>query len=145
MATQYNLSLIIKNPSNEDEFLLVKQNPPPKFNDPEYDSFSDSPLWDFPSSPLLPLDSPSDNQFSIQVPESCSDEVDLSKFDLNSAIHKVTKEILVAQLVGFVNFRSLLVMFDFTPCNPLPLLNFFKKKSLLFWDRGIIVVVVSRS
>lgn len=90
MATPYNLSLIIKNPSNEAEFLLVKQTPPPKFNDPEYDSFSDSPLWDLPSSPLLPLESPSsDNQFSIQVTESCSDEVDLSKFDLNSAIHKV--------------------------------------------------------
>ncbi|XP_006344152.1 uncharacterized protein [Solanum tuberosum] len=93
MATLYNLSLIIKNPSNEDEFLLVKQNPPAKFNDPEYDSFSDSPLWDLPSSPLLPLDSPSDNQFSIQVPESCSDEVDLSKFDLNSAIHKVLEQV----------------------------------------------------
>lgn len=94
MATPYNLSLIIKNPSNEAEFLLVKQTPPPKFNDPEYDSFSDSPLWDLPSSPLLPLESPSsDNQFSIQVTESCSDEVDLSKFDLNSAIHKVLEQL----------------------------------------------------
>lgn len=90
MATPpYSLALIIKNPSNESEFLLVKQNPPPKFNDPEYDSFLDSPLWDLPSAQLLPLDSPSDNQIVIQVPESCSHELDLTKFDLNSALLKV--------------------------------------------------------
>ncbi|KAJ8570166.1 hypothetical protein K7X08_006743 [Anisodus acutangulus] len=94
MATPYNLVVIIKNPSNEAEFLLVKQNPPPKFNDPEYDSFLDSPLWDLPSSPLLPSDSPSNNnQIFVQVPESCSDEVDLSKFDLNSALHKVLEQV----------------------------------------------------
>ncbi|XP_059316935.1 uncharacterized protein LOC132067657 [Lycium ferocissimum] len=94
MTTPYNLVVIIKNPSNEDEFLLVKQTPPPKFNDPEYHSFLDSPLWDLPSSPLLLLDSPSDNnQIFIQVPDSCSNEVDLSKFDLNSALHKVLKQV----------------------------------------------------
>ncbi|PHT33394.1 hypothetical protein CQW23_25194 [Capsicum baccatum] len=94
METAYNVSLIIKNPSNEDEFLLVKQNPPPKFNDIEYDSFLDSPLWDLPSSPLLSLlDSPSINQISINVPQSCSHEVDLSQFDLNSAIHKVLEQV----------------------------------------------------
>ncbi|CAN4121825.1 unnamed protein product [Withania somnifera] len=93
METLYNLCLIIKNPSNEDEFLLVKQNPPPKFNDPEYDSFSDSPLWDLPCSPLPLLDSPSDSQILLQVPQSWSHEVDLTKFDLNSAIHKALEQV----------------------------------------------------
>ncbi|XP_070042401.1 uncharacterized protein [Nicotiana tomentosiformis] len=94
MATpSYNLAIIMKNPSNETEFLLVKQNPPPKFNDREYDSFLDSPLWDLPSAPLIPLDSPSDNQIVVQVPESCSHELDLTKFDLNSALLKVLKQV----------------------------------------------------
>ncbi|KAJ6324436.1 hypothetical protein OIU76_011687 [Salix suchowensis] len=51
MAT-YNLALILGNPSNDAEFLLAKQTPPPKLGIEEYDSFVDSDLWDLPSKKL---------------------------------------------------------------------------------------------
>ncbi|KAK7251559.1 hypothetical protein RIF29_34857 [Crotalaria pallida] len=59
MAT-HKLALIIQNPSNHSEFLLVKQTRPPKFDHEEYDSFVDSDLWDLPSVQLNPLEQQSD-------------------------------------------------------------------------------------
>ncbi|KAL4572654.1 hypothetical protein LXL04_019436 [Taraxacum kok-saghyz] len=67
MAT-YKLATIIRNCTNNDEFLLVKQTPPPKYDDQEYDSFADSTLWDLPSAKLTSLSPESDSstQFVLQ-------------------------------------------------------------------------------
>ncbi|KAF5194505.1 Metallo-hydrolase/oxidoreductase superfamily protein [Thalictrum thalictroides] len=86
----YKLVLIINNSSNEhDEFLLVKQTPPPIFQDEEYDSFVDSALWDLPSAQLNPLEQGTLSQVLIKGANSCSNKLDLSKFDLNSALSQV--------------------------------------------------------
>ncbi|PIN14994.1 Glyoxylase [Handroanthus impetiginosus] len=84
-----NLAVIIKNPSNDAEFLLIKQAPPPKFNDPEYDSFQDSDLWDLPSAQLSPLGSSlSSSQVQIEANDNSLLEF-LNQFDLDSAINQV--------------------------------------------------------
>lgn len=83
------LALIIKNQSNDNEFLLIKQTPPPKFNDSEYDSYVDSDLWDLPSTQLTPLLSSQFSQSDIPMKAhefSSSDKLNLSRFDLNSAL-----------------------------------------------------------
>nr|GMD23509.1 uncharacterized protein LOC109156878 isoform X2 [Ipomoea batatas] len=80
----HTLALIINNPLNSAEFLLLKQTPPPLFNDSDYDSFVDSDLWDLPSAHLLPLTSPSDSKVVVTA-----DDFDFSKFDLNSALVQV--------------------------------------------------------
>ncbi|KAG8366639.1 hypothetical protein BUALT_Bualt17G0100600 [Buddleja alternifolia] len=91
MATQrVNLAVIIKNPLNDAEFLLTKQTPPPKFDDPEYDSYRDSDLWDLPSAQLSLLDNPviSNSQLQIEAIDSSSLRF-LNQFDVNSAIDQV--------------------------------------------------------
>lgn len=85
MAT-YNLALILKNPSDEAEFLLVKQNPPPKFGIEEYDTFVDSDLWDLPST-KLDLEEGELESGSIVI--EGLERTDLGKFDVESAIGKV--------------------------------------------------------
>ncbi|VFQ79729.1 unnamed protein product [Cuscuta campestris] len=95
MAT-HTLVAIIKNPVNEAEFLLVKQTPPPKFNDPDYDSFADSDLWDLPSAHLLPLTPTSAAEVPFHANQCESDSFDFRKFDLSSAL------ILVLGQLGFV-------------------------------------------
>ncbi|KAL0430163.1 UNVERIFIED_CONTAM: Hydroxyacylglutathione hydrolase [Sesamum radiatum] len=88
-----NLAVIIKNPSNKEEFLLKKQTPPPKFNDPEYDSYQDSDLWDLPSAQLSLLDSPfSSSQVQIEAEDNSLLEF-LSGFDLDSAINQVLGQV----------------------------------------------------
>lgn len=91
MAT-YNLALILKNPSDEAEFLLVKQNPPPKFGIEEYDTFVDSDLWDLPST-KLDLEEGELESGSIVI--EGLERTDLGKFDVESAIGKVL------ELAGF--------------------------------------------
>jgi len=90
MAT-HRLALIIQNPSNDDEFLLVKQSRPPKFHDEEYDSFVDSDLWDLPSAQLNPLLAESEPpvELELAVSHSESQDVDLRKFDIRSALNEV--------------------------------------------------------
>lgn len=88
MAT-HKLALIIQNPSNQNEFLLIKQSRPPKFNDEEYDSFLDSDLWDLPSVQLNPLQPQSDPPVEVQISVSHSDEFDFSEFDIHSALKEV--------------------------------------------------------
>ncbi|KAL6573722.1 hypothetical protein OROHE_002181 [Orobanche hederae] len=94
MGTQkLNLAVIIKNPSNDDEFLITKQNPPPKFNDPDYDSYPDSDLWDLPSVQLSPLDIPlSSNQVQIEAEDNSLLEL-LKKHDLDSAVNQVLGQV----------------------------------------------------
>ncbi|CAL5210022.1 unnamed protein product [Lathyrus oleraceus] len=88
MAT-HKLALIIQNPSNENEFLLVKQSRPPKFNDEEYDSFLDSDLWDLPSVQLNPLQQQSEPSVEVEISESHSEEFDFGDFDIRSALNEV--------------------------------------------------------
>ncbi|PIA33350.1 hypothetical protein AQUCO_04100044v1 [Aquilegia coerulea] len=85
----YKLALIIKNSSNDNEFLLVKQTRPPIFQDEEYDSFIDSDLWELPSAQLNPLEQESLSQLLIQGSNSGINKLDLSKFDINSALNQV--------------------------------------------------------
>lgn len=96
MGTQkVNLAVIIRNPSNDDEFLLAKQNQPPKFNDPEYDSYQDSDLWDLPSAQLSLLDSPlSSSQVQIEAEDNSLLEL-LNQFDLGSAVNQVVHSIIM--------------------------------------------------
>ncbi|KEH44205.1 metallo-beta-lactamase superfamily protein [Medicago truncatula] len=92
MAT-HKLALIIQNPSNQNEFLLIKQSRPPKFNDEEYDSFLDSDLWDLPSVQLNPLQPQSDPPVEVQISVSHSDEFNFSEFDIHSALKEVFGEL----------------------------------------------------
>lgn len=98
MAT-YKLAAIIRNPNNNDEFLLVKQTPPPKYDDQEYDSYADSDLWDLPSAKLTSLSPEVDSSphFVLQGEEACSHKLNLRKFDLPSAL---------AEVLGQVGFES---------------------------------------
>ena len=93
MAT-YNLAVILQNTQNDAEFLLVKQKRPPKFGDEEYDSFADSDLWDLPSTRLNPLEGESEPPVSVDDAESCSEKIELSKFDINSALKQVLLKLL---------------------------------------------------
>eukprot|EP00258_Populus_trichocarpa_P050222 XP_024466241.1 uncharacterized protein LOC7466887 isoform X2 [Populus trichocarpa] len=89
MAT-YNLALILGNPLNDDEFLLAKQTPPPKFGIEEYDSFVDSDLWDLPSKKLDLVEGELEpGGFVIEGLERTS----LRKFDFDSAINKVLEQV----------------------------------------------------
>ncbi|XP_073301410.1 uncharacterized protein [Primulina huaijiensis] len=97
MATEeVNLAAIIKNPSNNAEFILVKQEPPPKFNDPEYDSYQDSDLWDLPSVQLkLILDKPSSTspRVQIEVEGSSRNFCSLNQFDFDSALDQILGQV----------------------------------------------------
>ncbi|KAL2904812.1 hypothetical protein RDABS01_003522, partial [Bienertia sinuspersici] len=82
----YKLAAIIKNPANEDEFLVVKQARPREFGIEEYDSHVDPDLWDFPSVQLSILQSKS--EIHVEGAELCSDKLDLSKFDWCLALNQ---------------------------------------------------------
>lgn len=103
MGTQkVNVALIIKNPSNDEEFLLRKQTRPPKFNDPEYDSYQDSDLWDLPSQQLSPLDSSSRwSQIQIEAEDSSLLEL-LNGFDFDSAVYQVSAALQCSIMFFFV-------------------------------------------
>ncbi|KAJ4823584.1 hypothetical protein Tsubulata_040345 [Turnera subulata] len=119
MAT-YNLAAILKNPSNDAEFLLLKQTPPPKFGDPEYDSFVDSDLWDLPSTKLnlLPGESESPGVVVDGV-ESVLEKVNLLEFDLGSGISRVLGQVgLKADDVEGWKFFKLVEEADFGPGSP---------------------------
>ncbi|PSR91143.1 Endoribonuclease [Actinidia chinensis var. chinensis] len=92
MAT-HNLAVIIKNPSDDGKFLLVKQTPPPKFGDEEYDSYVDSDLWDLPSTQLSSLEGESQTRIVVEGEESCLEKLDLSKFDLNLALNQILQQV----------------------------------------------------
>ncbi|CAH9111387.1 unnamed protein product [Cuscuta epithymum] len=88
MAT-HSVAVIIKNPLNPAEFLLVKQTPPPKFNDSEYDSFIDSDLWDLPSAKLRPLTSPPASKAVVHVEDCELGDFGSTQLDLSSALIQV--------------------------------------------------------
>ncbi|KAI3946446.1 hypothetical protein MKX01_017662 [Papaver californicum] len=91
----HKLAIIINSNSNEDEYLLVKQTPPPKFGEEEYDSYIDSDLWDLPSTTLNPLVGgvSHNSEFYIENAESYSSKLNLKKFDVESALKQVLSEV----------------------------------------------------
>ncbi|KAL0463559.1 UNVERIFIED_CONTAM: hypothetical protein Slati_0243500 [Sesamum latifolium] len=87
------LAVIIKEPIQQGRVSPYKANAPPKFNDPEYDSYQDSDLWDLPSAQLSLLDSPlSSSQVQIEAEDHSLLEF-LSGFDLDSAINQVLGQV----------------------------------------------------
>lgn len=101
MAT-HKLALIIENPSNDAEFLLLKQSRPPKFDDAEYDSFVDSDLWDLPSVQLNPLQAESEPHVAVEVAGSHLEEFNWREFDVRSALNEVV----------FLNFGRFFMFYD---------------------------------
>ncbi|KAL1828920.1 hypothetical protein ACET3Z_007332 [Daucus carota] len=101
MAASYKLAVIIKSPSNDNEFILVKQAPPPKFDDEEYDSYVDTDLWDLPSAQLLLLQGQQSNsQFQIQDLELCSHKIDLNTLDFALALNQVLAQVGFGETSG---------------------------------------------
>ncbi|XWS68836.1 hypothetical protein CRYUN_Cryun04dG0127400 [Craigia yunnanensis] len=92
MATHV-LAVILKNPSNDAQFLLLKQNPPPKFGEDEYDSYVDSDLWDLPSTLLNLQDNHSNSEIFIQGNQSFSQNIDLTKFDVELGLNRVLEQV----------------------------------------------------
>ncbi|KAG6534412.1 uncharacterized protein LOC121986146 isoform X1 [Zingiber officinale] len=84
----YRLVALIRNPSDED-FLVVQQPPPPLLPEEEYRGFVDSELWDLPSAPLNPLEGDRRSHTVIEGSSSLSNELDLSKFDVDSSLEQV--------------------------------------------------------
>ncbi|KAK9934714.1 hypothetical protein M0R45_021848 [Rubus argutus] len=93
MAMQHTLAVILENPLNDAEFLLVKQTRPPKFDDEEYDSFVDSDLWDLPSAQLNLLEGQSQPSIAVEGAEWWSEKIKLTKFDLDSALNRVLEQV----------------------------------------------------
>jgi hypothetical protein len=90
MAAIHNLAVILKNPQNGAEFLLVKQTRPPRFGDDEYDSYVDSDLWDLPSTQLNLLEAESESQIVVEGAERCPEKINLGKFDISCALQRVS-------------------------------------------------------
>ncbi|KAL5726407.1 hypothetical protein ACHQM5_009453 [Ranunculus cassubicifolius] len=89
MAVLHRLAVIIKNPRNETEILLIKQSRPPKFDDEEYDSYIDSDLWDLPSTELKSAERDFHSKFRIHGGDLYSDKIKLSQFDVDYALNQV--------------------------------------------------------
>ncbi|KAL4282338.1 hypothetical protein GQ457_03G007230 [Hibiscus cannabinus] len=87
MAT-HNLAVILKTPLNDAEFLLLKQTPPPKFGEEQYDSYVDSDLWDLPSTRLNLQNDHSHSAIVIHGAQS-SQDIDLTDFDVQLALNEV--------------------------------------------------------
>ncbi|KAG2709391.1 hypothetical protein I3760_05G236200 [Carya illinoinensis] len=100
MAAIHNLAVILKNPLNHAEFLLVKQTRPNRFGDEEYDSFVDSELWDLPSTRLNLLEGESESQIVVVGAESCSEKINLRKLDIDSALDRVLDQVGLAATDG---------------------------------------------
>lgn len=113
----YRLAVIITNPSNADEFLVVKQIRPPKFGIEEYDSYVDSDLWDLP---FVQLDSwQGESEIQVEGAELCADKLDLRKFDLGSALNQVSEQVGIERLVeGRWRFWKYAEEADFGPGHP---------------------------
>ncbi|XP_073146681.1 uncharacterized protein [Henckelia pumila] len=90
---QVNVAAIIKNLSNDAEFLLVKQDPPPKFNDPDYDSYQDSDLWDLPSVQLKFILAKQSRRVQIEVVESSRNLGLWNQFDFDSALDQILGQV----------------------------------------------------
>ncbi|OMO50145.1 Beta-lactamase-like protein [Corchorus olitorius] len=92
MAT-HNLAVILKNQLNDDEFLLLKQTPPPKFGEDEYDSYVDSDLWDLPSTLINLQDNESQSGVFIKGAESLYGKIDSTKFDVELGLARALEQV----------------------------------------------------
>ncbi|XP_077253250.1 metallo-hydrolase/oxidoreductase superfamily protein isoform X2 [Tasmannia lanceolata] len=96
----YRLAVIIRRDFRDGDFLVVRQNPPPKLPEEEYQNYVDSDLWDLPSAPLNPLGDESQSSIVIDGSESCADKLNLRLFDLDSALHQVLSQVGLGKLIG---------------------------------------------
>ncbi|XP_031387456.1 uncharacterized protein LOC116200731 isoform X2 [Punica granatum] len=93
MAT-HKLAVILRNPSDDTQFLVARQPRPTLFGDQEYDSYADSDLWDLPSTAQLdPLAGDAEPQTVVQGAELCSEKIILGRVDLNSALRSVLGQV----------------------------------------------------
>lgn len=115
----YKLAVIIKNPVNDEEFLLAKQARPRKFGIEEYDSYIDSDLWDLPSVQLNVLQG--DSEIRVEgAQELCSDKLDLRKFDIGLALNQVSEQVGIERLVeGRWKFWKFVEEPEFGPGSPI--------------------------
>lgn len=88
MAIAHRLVAVIKVPGGDD-FLVVRQEPPPSLPEEEYQRYVDTDLWDLPSAPLKLLEGGIRSDVVVQGSESCSDKLDLGNFDLDAALKEV--------------------------------------------------------
>lgn len=101
MAASYKLAVIITNPLNDNEFILVKQAPPPMFDHEEYDSYVDSHLWDLPSAQLiLQQGGQSYSNVFIQGQDLCSHKIDLTTLDFALALNQVLAQVGFGETSG---------------------------------------------
>ncbi|XP_072957077.1 uncharacterized protein [Typha angustifolia] len=96
MAT-YRLAAVIKNSASSgsaaDEFLVVRQAPPPPLPEEEYQSYVDSDLWDLPWAPLKTLQGDVVSDAVVDGADSISDKLDLTRFDVDSALNQVVMQV----------------------------------------------------
>lgn len=85
----YRLAAIIESSSKSEEFLFLRQTPPPQLLEEEYSNYVDSDLWDLPSAPLNPLDEESPFSCHIDGADSYADKLNLRMLDLDSALDQV--------------------------------------------------------
>ncbi|GAB2280040.1 hypothetical protein Dimus_014678 [Dionaea muscipula] len=116
----YKLAVIIRNPIDDDEFLLVEQARPPKFGDEEYDSYLDSGLWDLPSAHLKPLEGGTVSEIDVLGADLCPKGVDPRKFDLRLALNQVWKQLgFAGSGEGPLTFWKYVEEPDFGPVPPI--------------------------
>ncbi|KAH6810088.1 Metallo-hydrolase/oxidoreductase superfamily protein [Perilla frutescens var. frutescens] len=139
MGTQQrvNLAVIIKNPLKDDELLLTKQALPPKFNDPEYDSYQDSDLWDLPSAQLSLLDrSLTTSQVQFEIEDSSVSEL-LNQFDVGSAADQVLREVGLEKTTNVKwNFLKVIEEPEFGPGVPVKTLYIVGESEIHDWKLG---------
>ncbi|KAJ3700828.1 hypothetical protein LUZ61_004533 [Rhynchospora tenuis] len=113
--------------SSGDEFIAVRQSPPPPLPEEEYRLVSDSDLWDLPSVPLAPVSTTdhsgdlSRSDVAIEGAEAITESLDLSRFDLGAALHQVLE--LVGLSIDKSNLKLMLLKFveeaEFGPGPPI--------------------------
>ncbi|XP_062145545.1 uncharacterized protein LOC133852913 isoform X1 [Alnus glutinosa] len=136
MAAIHNLAVILKNPQNDAEFLLVKQTRPPRFGDDEYDSYVDSDLWDLPSTQLNLLEAESESQIVVEGAERCSEKINLGQFDISCALQRVLEQLgLVATGGGEWKFWKYVEEVEFGP--GLPVHTVFITGQLVAGDQNL--------
>lgn len=91
MAT-YRIAAAIKRSFSE-EYLLVRQVPPPALEEDEYRRYTDSNLWDLPSAPLTPQEGERQSKEVIVGDDSLHGQLDLSTFDTDSALSQIASQL----------------------------------------------------
>ncbi|KAJ4948026.1 hypothetical protein NE237_026726 [Protea cynaroides] len=82
-------------------------NRPPKFGDGEYDSYIDSDLWDLPWASLTPLDGEdSQSEIVLEGAESCSDKLNLMKFNVDAALDQLGFRGPTVFIIGKLKFEA---------------------------------------